>query len=131
MGENVMTKLQSALLATATFALGAAAVQTLHAASTPAGITVSEINVKDEAAYKEWLPEIQKTIKQAGGEYIAGGFNKTTSLTGDAPPNRVVVIKYPSVDAVKTWWQENKPLADKAEKFANFRIYVVEGIEAK
>ena len=68
-----MTKLQSALLATATFALGAAAVQTLHAASTPAGITVSEINVKDEAAYKEWLPEIQKTIKQAGGEYIAGG----------------------------------------------------------
>jgi len=53
-----MTKLQSVLLATATFALGAAAVQTLHAASTPAGITVSEINVKDEAAYKEWLPDV-------------------------------------------------------------------------
>ena len=112
-----MTKLQSALLATATFALGAAAVQTLHAASTPAGITVSEINVKDEAAYKEWLPDVQKSIKQAGGEYIAGGFNKTTSLTG--------------VDAAKTWWQENKHMTDKAEKFANFRIYVVEGVEAK
>ena len=64
-------------------------------------------------------------------EYIAGGFNKTTSLTGDAPPNRVVVIKYPGVDAAKTWWQENKHMTDKAEKFANFRIYVVEGVEAK
>ena len=112
-----MTKLRSALLATATFALGAVAVQTLHATGVPAGITVSEINVKDEAAYKEWLPEVQQSIKQAGGEYIAGGFNKTTSLAGDAPPNRVVVIKYPSVDAAKTWWQGNKHMTDKAEKF--------------
>jgi len=52
-------------------------------------------------------------------------------LTGDAPPNRVVVIKYPGVDAAKTWWQENKHITDKAEKFADFRIYVVEGVEAK
>ena len=60
----------------------------LHAQSTPAGITVSEINVKDMDAYKAWLPDVQKRIADHGGKYIAGGFNKTTSLTGDAPPNR-------------------------------------------
>ena len=113
------------------FALGAGAVQILHAASPPATITVTEINVKDEAAYKEWLPEVQKMIKSAGGEYLAGGFNKTTTFKGDPPPNRVVIIKYPSVDAAKGFWQDSKSLVDKAEKFATFRSYGVEAIEAK
>ena len=103
----------------------------LHAANPPAAITVTEINVKDETAYKEWLPDAQKTIKAAGGEYLAGGFNKTTVLAGDPPPNRVVIIKYPSVDVAKGWWRDNKQLLDKAEKFSSFRSYSVEAIEQK
>ncbi len=118
-------------IAVGCFVLGAAVVQTLHAATPPASITVTEINVKDEAAYKEWLPEVQKVIKAAGGEYLAGGFNKTTTFKGDPPPNRVVIIKYPSVDAAKGFWQDSKSLVDKAEKFATFRSYGVEAIEAK
>ena len=127
------------LTATASIVLGAgialgiqASIGPLHAQSTPAGITVSEVNVKDMDAYKAWLPDVQKRIADHGGKYIAGGFNKTTSLTGDAPPNRVVIIQYPSVNAVKKWWQEvGETDLKKAEKFASFRVYAVEGVEQK
>jgi uncharacterized protein (DUF1330 family) len=127
------------LTATTSIVLGAgivlgiqASIGPLHAQSTPAGTTVSEINVKDMDAFKAWLPDEQKRIADHGGKYIAGGFNKTTSLTGDAPPNRVVVIHWPSVDAVKKYWQEAVEAdQNKAEKFASFRVYVVEGVEQK
>jgi uncharacterized protein (DUF1330 family) len=108
------------------------AVQLLRAQMPPVGITVSEVNVKDAEAYKAWLPDVQKRIADHGGKYLAGGFNKTTTNTGDAPPNRVVVIQYPSVDAVKKWWQEvGEADLKKAEKFASFRVYAVEGVEQK
>ena len=42
----------------------------------PAFYTVYETTVTDEDAYKKALPEAQKIIKDAGGTYIAGGFNK-------------------------------------------------------
>jgi uncharacterized protein (DUF1330 family) len=108
------------------------AVHLLHAQTPPVGITISEVNVKDTDAYKAWMPAVQKGIADYGGKYLAGGFNKTTTITGDAPPNRVVVIQYPSVDAVKKWWQEvGEADLKRAEKFASFRVYAVEGIEQK
>ncbi len=127
------------LTATVSIVLGAgialgiqASIGSLHAQSTLAGITVSEINVKDADAYKAWLPGVQKGIADYGGKYLAGGFNKTTTITGDAPPNRVVIIQYPSVDAVKKWFQEvGEADLKKAEKIATFRVYAVEGVEQK
>jgi hypothetical protein len=47
-----------------------------HAATGPAFYAVYEINVTDEDAYKKALPDAQKIIKDSGGVYIAGGFNK-------------------------------------------------------
>jgi uncharacterized protein (DUF1330 family) len=65
---------------------------------------VAEIDVKDLEAYKQWLPPVQKGIADAGGKYLAGGFNKTISR------NRVVIIQYPDPDSWKKWW------ADRGEK---------------
>jgi hypothetical protein len=67
-------------------AIGAGSMQVLHAQSKLPIITVSEIDVKDLEAYKQWLPPVQKGIADAGGKYLAGGFNKTTSLIGTPPP---------------------------------------------
>ena len=42
------------------------------------------VTVKDEAGYKsEWLPKIQPIVKESGGKYLAGGFNKTWTQMGD------------------------------------------------
>ena len=35
----------------------------------------------------------QPAIKEAGGEYLAGGMNKTTMFDGMKPPSRVVIIR--------------------------------------
>jgi uncharacterized protein (DUF1330 family) len=114
-------------------AVGASGMQVLHAQSKLPVINVAEINVKDEAAYKDWLPETQKGIVGHSGKYLAGGFNKTTAIAGDAPPNRVVLIQFDSLDAVKDWWKDvGEERTKMAEKFGTtFRIYSVETIEPK
>jgi Domain of unknown function (DUF1330) len=79
-------------MAIGSFALGAAAVQTLHAAGTPPAYVIGEITVKDQEGYKnDFLPAAQKGIAESGGKYVAAGFNKTVTFDGAPPPNRVVV----------------------------------------
>jgi uncharacterized protein (DUF1330 family) len=126
--------LKSALLATVCIAIGAGAVQVLHAAGSPPAYFVAEINVKDRAAYEKELPAVLKMIKEGGGEYVAGGFDKTKSLSGAPPANRVVIIKYPSVEAAEKSWTGGvkKWSEDTAEKkLGDFRQYLVEGAEMK
>jgi uncharacterized protein (DUF1330 family) len=78
------------------------------------------------------LPETQKTIADHGGVYLAGGFNKTKTMMGEPPPNRVVLIQHESQDAFDKWQKDAGEIRTKlAEKFATFRIYTVETIEPK
>jgi uncharacterized protein (DUF1330 family) len=116
------------------FVLGAGMTQILHAQGKPPAYGFAEIAVKDEDGYKkDFLPEAQRMIKEAGGKYIAGGFNKATTLSGAAPPNRVILIQYDSMDALmKAWegglrdWQEKN-----GGKYATFRGLAIEGVEQK
>jgi hypothetical protein len=57
------------------------------------------------------------------GKYLAGGFNKTQSLAGTEPPNRVVLLQFGNMDAVKAWRQEGEADLenDVGEKYAKFR----------
>ena len=92
------------------FVLGAGTVQMLHAQAKPPAYTLAEIAVKDEDGHKkEFLPEAQRIIKEGGGKYLAGGFNKATALSGAAPPNRVVLIQYENMDALKKWCPVRPP----------------------
>ena len=94
---------------------------------------VGEVTVKDEAGYKsEWLPKIQPIIKESGGKYLAGGFNKTWTQMGDDPPNRVVVIQWPSMDDFKAYAEKTTPMfKGEGSKYGTYRIYAVEGVEQK
>jgi len=120
------------MLAALTFGL-LTSVTAVHAAEmTKPVISVTEIDVKDEAAYKEALPAIQKRIAEHSGKYLAGGFNKTNTIKGAPPPNRVVIIEYDSQDAFNNWWKEAGDADVKTlEKFATFRIYTIEAVEKK
>jgi hypothetical protein len=65
------------------FFLGAGVIHGLHAAASPPAYVINEITVKDEDGYKkDFLPGAQKAIDDNGGKYIAGGFNKTFSISG-------------------------------------------------
>jgi hypothetical protein len=51
----------------ASFGLGAAAVQGLHAQAKPPVYSVAEIDILDQAAYSAYVPKAQAAIKEAGG----------------------------------------------------------------
>ena len=77
--------LKSALLLSVGIAIGAGAIQGLHATTGSTVYTVYEANVTDEAAYAKALSEVQKLIKNNGGVYVAGGFNKARLVDGKPP----------------------------------------------
>jgi uncharacterized protein (DUF1330 family) len=108
--------------------VGGGAVQMLHAQSKPPAFVVAEITVKDLEGYEmNFLKPAQKTIAEHGGKYLAGGFNKT--VLGSEPPNRVVILQFANMDAVKAWRQEGEADLESnvGNKYAAFRVYAVEG----
>ncbi len=49
-------------------------------------------------------PEAAKrTAEEHGGEYLARG-GATTVLEGDWEPGRMVIIRFPSMDALRGWY---------------------------
>ena len=123
------TKYTVALAMAASFALGALAVQGLHAQAKPPGYVVVEVAVTDKDGYaKEFIPPAAKAIEEGGGKYVVRG-GKTTSFQGTPPASRVVVLQFESMDKAQAWWDSpgrnnSQPIGDK---YATFRIFAVEG----
>ena len=92
------------LTAISAFALGALAVQGLHAQMKPPAYLIGENNVADMDKYRsEFLPLAQKSIAEGGGKYIAGG--SPVAVEGAAPGNRVVILQFESMDKLKAWYE--------------------------
>jgi uncharacterized protein (DUF1330 family) len=111
--------------------VGGGAVQMLHAQSKPPAFVVAEVAVKDKAGFEEnFLKATKKDIGDHGGKYLAGGYDKTLSLSGDEPPNRVVILQFANMDAVKAWRDQGAMDMENTvgSKYAKFRIYAVEGV---
>src|SRR5580698_6157886 len=120
------TKYTIAIATIGGFALGAIAVQALHAQAKPMAYGVAEVTVSNQDAYgKEFLPAVQKSIADAGG--------KTLSQIGTPPAARVVIIQWPSLDAADAWWNAaaTKDAFKIGEKYATFRNFAVEGLPPK
>ena len=75
-------------------AVGAAAIQSLHAQTKPPVYYVSEIEISDLDGWtKEYAPKAQALIRSMGGRVLASG-QKVTSLEGDPP---TIVIQGPTL----------------------------------
>ena len=124
-------KFEKTITVVASFMLGAGAIQALHAQGKPPAYVVAEVNVKDRAGYEEnFLNSTKTDISQHGGKYLAGGYDKTLSLVGAEPPNRVLILQFPNMDAVKEWRKQGEEDMENTvgAKYATFRIYAVEGV---
>ena len=122
----------SALMAVSLL-IGAGGATIYAQAATPI-YAVAEINVKDKDGYDKVLPKALDLIKNGGGKYVAGGYNKSKSIIGTPPPNRYVLIRYDGgADAFdKVWNGGLKDWVEKeASKYADFRLFNVEATEMK
>jgi uncharacterized protein (DUF1330 family) len=120
----------SGLAMVAGAALGAAAIQTLHAQTKPPAYNIAEITIKDQDGYnKEYLPLITKALTDAGGKFLIRG-GKTISYEGAAPAPRVVVIQFESLDKLQALYN-SAPYKDAiavGDKYATQRIFGAEGV---
>ena len=112
------------------FAAGAAVTQGLKAQAKAPIFQVSEAEMIDAAAYgKEYAPKAQAAIKAAGGKFLAAG-GKVTSIEGDPPKGRLVIIQWDSMEQAQAYrasafFKESLPIRDK---YSKFRTFAVEGI---
>jgi uncharacterized protein (DUF1330 family) len=124
------TRYAVALSILAGVALGAAAVQALHAQAKPIAYVVAEIEVTNPEPYeKEYVPIAAKAITDGGGKYLVRG-GETAAMYGEPPKPRIAVMAFESMEKAQaafnsSAYQEAKKVGDK---YANFRIYAVEGV---
>jgi uncharacterized protein (DUF1330 family) len=118
-----------ALAMFASFGLGAAAVQGLHAQAKPPVYSVAEIDILDQAAYSTYVPKAQAAIKEAGGRILAAGGTVTT-IEGDPPKSRVVIQQWDSLEKYQAYRNSAvfKDLLPLRKKVANWHTFVVEGV---
>ena len=124
-----------ALAMLASFGIGAAALEGLHAQAKPAIYYVVEVDVTNPDAYaREFAPQAQAIIKAAGGRFVAiGGAGATGAKAVNAiegePPKRVVIMAWDSMEQIHAWWTNPEYIALRkvGDKYAKFRSFSVEG----
>jgi uncharacterized protein (DUF1330 family) len=111
-------------------ALGAAAIEVLHAQAKPMGYSIALNTVNDQDKYiKEFAPAIAKTIQDAGGKFLVRG-GKAVPMHGAPPAARVVVVQFESMEKAQAWADSPATKAAFAigEKYATLNDFVVEGV---
>ena len=119
-----------ALSMLAGIALGAVAIQTLHAQAKPPVYMIAINEISNQEGYtKEYVPPAQKSVKDHGGVYVAAG--PGTQVTGNLPNGPVVILRWESMEALRTWL--NSPDFQAAlkigEKYAKYNIVAVDGVK--
>jgi uncharacterized protein (DUF1330 family) len=124
----VKTKYSLSIALLAGAAVGGAAIQGLHAQSTPKAYVVTEIEVIDQEAQNAYLPKVGEVIKSTGGTYLARG-GKIVALEGEAP-KRVTIVVYDSLEKAQA--SRNSPawaaLSAERSKAIKTRSFVTEGL---
>ena len=98
----------------------------------PAGYVIVEMKISDPERYKEYMAAAPATIAAAGGEYLVRG-GRHEALEGDWQPARLAVLKFPSLEQAKAWYDGERYRAARARRAGAteyFNMVVVEGFEA-
>ena len=94
-----------------------------------AAYLIADIDVADAAAYEEYKKEVPATEAPFGGRYLGRG-GATQVLEGDWEPHRLVIIEFPDMQALLSWYQspDYQRLKKIRERCARTRIIALEGL---
>ena len=110
-------------------AIGAAAIQGLHAQGSLAAYSVSEIDVTDQAGYAPIAAILTAENQKAGGKQLVRG-GKTEVVEG-AAPKRVVISQWKSMDDAKKFYSSptvKKAFEDRKKFTSGGRTFIVEAL---
>jgi uncharacterized protein (DUF1330 family) len=122
------TKSKIVLAAVAGAALGATAIQGLHAQAKLKAYSVSEVEVIGTLP-PDYLPAVRKAIEAGHGHALRTFTGRVVSIEGPPAPKNVGILEWDSVDDAVAFykskaWTDFAPQREKAQK--TIRRYVVE-----
>ena len=90
---------------------------------------LAEIEITNPEGYKEYTTHVPATIAKYGGRFVVRG-GKATTLEGEWPERRRVLIEFPSADAARKWFDSPEYEKPKAMRQANSkgRLLLLEGV---
>ena len=94
-----------------------------------AAYLIADVEVIDSVGFEEYRQKVQATISAYGGRYLVRG-GATEVLEGTWSPKRCVVLEFPNMARLKTWWDspEYKPLRAIRERTTKSHLVATEGL---
>ena len=94
-----------------------------------AAYVIADIEVIDSAGFAEYQQKVPATIAAYGGRYLVRG-GATEALEGGWSPKRFVILEFPSVAQLKTWYTspEYRPLIAIRERTTKLNLVITEEI---
>ena len=92
-----------------------------------AAYVIGEIEVTDQATYEDYRKQVLATVEKHGGRFIVRG-GKVEALEGGWSPKRLVVLEFPSMQKLLTWYRspEYAPLIKLRQKASRGKLIAVE-----
>ena len=90
---------------------------------------IVEVEVTDPAGYEDYRKQVPPSLAAYDGEFAVRG-GACESLEGAWRPQRIVVLKFPSMARAKQWWASSEYSTAKAlrQRTAKTKMIVVEGV---
>lgn len=66
---------------------------------------IGKVSINDPEIYKNYTDKVPALVEKHGGKFLIRGGNVET-LEGDAFSDRVVVIEFPSQQALQNWYND-------------------------
>jgi uncharacterized protein (DUF1330 family) len=90
---------------------------------------IADVQVKDPKKYDEYRTQVAATVARHGGRFIVRG-GRHELLEGKWDLQRFVIIEFPSMDALKTWYRspEYEPLIALRQSASTGALIAVEGV---
>ena len=98
----------------------------------PAGYVIVEMKITDPEGYKAYMGPAAASVKAAGGEYLVRG-GRREALEGDWLPARVGVLRFPTYEQAKGWYDGEQYRAARRHREGRteyFNMVLVEGTDA-
>jgi uncharacterized protein (DUF1330 family) len=91
---------------------------------------IVDMNITDMEQYKQYMAAAPAAVAAAGGEYLVRG-GKFETLEGNWQPSRLAMLRFPSFDAAKAFYDAEMYRAARLKRAGAtefFNMVLVEGI---
>ena len=93
-----------------------------------AAYLIADIEVLDPQKYEEYRRQVAATVEKFSGRFLVRG-GRHVVLEGEWSPHRLIVLEFPSMDALQSWYRspEYAPLIRLRQSATRGRVVAVEG----